>query len=143
MKTIEPDTHAKILSDHWIHQNGLMWGRLHTVIISQIGLLGAAYTLSSLGWKGLAFGGCVLAAIASVALIQISHHDRRVRDKYRVELKQFGVHLSIDFNDPAQAAKHQDSPLSIKFFDAKSYMKVVLFIFGLLDVFAAVVFLGK
>jgi hypothetical protein len=123
---IDPKDLAKILSDHWIHQNILMWGRLQTTISLQLGLLGAAYGLYVLKWHYLTFVCCVAAALATLGLVFISEHDRSIRDQHRLNLEDLG----FDFGRGSINQKWPSSRL---------YMVVVLWFLFILDFTAAFV----
>jgi hypothetical protein len=91
-------------------------------------------------WPTVTFFCCISAAMATAALIHISDHDRRVRDKHREDLKDLGLKFGIDFSDPAQE-KYQDSALNLRFIGSKFYLRTVLCFLGAFDLTAAVIFL--
>jgi hypothetical protein len=91
--TLSPDFEAEARLDLWIHQNQLIWSRLQWFAISQVTMVSAAYTLSQ--WL-ITIGLGLVTMIATLALMHITNVDRVIRNKYRDELKMYGISVGID-----------------------------------------------
>jgi hypothetical protein len=73
----------EILS-YFLHQNNLMWNRLQTVGVIQIGILGAGYklrTIPPLAYITLCFG-----AILTFLVLLLFNRDNFYRERFRKEL---------------------------------------------------------
>jgi hypothetical protein len=91
--TLSPDFEAEARLDLWIHQNQLIWSRLQWFAISQVTMVSAAYTLSQ--WL-ITIGLGLVTILATLALMHITDVDRVIRNKYRDELKTYGISVGID-----------------------------------------------
>jgi hypothetical protein len=138
------DGKVKVLSDLWMHQNRRMWDRLQLAATLQAGLLGAAYFLTNDKWPTLTIVACLVAMVATGALIHITSVDRAIRNKYRDELISLGISVGFDRENPDDLARYNAVSFGIlNFLDSKFYVNCVLVSLMALDLAAVPVLLSK
>lgn len=80
------------LFSYFLHQDNLMWNRLQTIGVIQIGALGSAYGLASTQWLSLSI--LVLATILTLVIFFLLKRDELIRIKIEIHLGQFGDSVS-------------------------------------------------
>ena len=141
MAIADENATAKILSDLWIHQNRQMWGRIQLAATLQAGFLGLGYLLRKVEVPVMPQVACLAAGIATAALIHITAVDRAIRDKYKDDLKPFGIAIGFDRTNPADKKRYDEVPFGVlAFLDSKFYVNIILGSLVVLDVIAAIIF---
>ncbi|KPK95563.1 hypothetical protein AMJ80_04855 [bacterium SM23_31] len=74
-----------------LHQDNLMWNRLQTMGVVQIGALGAAYGLRPICW--LSISVLVLAFVLTILFFFLIKRDELMRTKIENQLSQFSYHV--------------------------------------------------
>jgi len=75
------------LFSFFIHQDDLMWNRLQTIGVIQIGALGSAFGLASTRWFSLSI--LVLGILLTLVTFFLLKRDELMRMKIEGQLKQF------------------------------------------------------
>ncbi|MBF0548905.1 MAG: hypothetical protein HQK60_00075 [Deltaproteobacteria bacterium] len=88
---------CKMYLDLWLHQNSLMWGRLHVLWLVQVGFLSLSSYLYAtdltLHLSFLAKFASLLCALTTAGLGYVMYNDKKLRDIYRAGVEDCGLGL--------------------------------------------------
>lgn len=126
---------GKILSDLWIHQNNLVWGRLQILYWIQFGFIGAALVAHHQveeSFKEVAYWPCVVAACLSVLVLIVMLGDMFIRNHYRRHIEQ----LDVDVFPGSFNQKPFAEDYGARYFESLMYIAICLF-FAWMDLWVA------
>jgi hypothetical protein len=129
-------TICKLHLDMWMHQNTLMWSRLHTLWLVQVGFLALAHFLSQKP-ESLQFArwSCALCILTTFGLGIVMWTDRQLRNIHRQSIESFKLGLY-----PASTSEADfDKDFGRSFIEPAFHLSI-FFTFLVIDFLAAYVF---
>jgi hypothetical protein len=143
MQESSSDFIVEALTDLWMHQNSLMWDRLNTLGVLQVGFLGGVYAVSTEKWAA----PLVLWAMAALVFLTLtlwhrSDIDRCVRDKHGDRLRLMGVEVGLDMTDQSDLERWAKASYLARLFNhlhSKVYFSIIYVAIMIFDSAAAIV----